>query len=109
MIEKTIKEMGLPAKLFYPLVKFGARLFGGFNLEETTPLQAMQTCETPVIFIHGDDDTLVPCEMSKMLYDACPTKKKLVFIKGAGHGLAYPKDGQTYVNALIDFQKECGF
>jgi dipeptidyl aminopeptidase/acylaminoacyl peptidase len=109
MIEKTIKEMGLPAKLFYPLVKFGARLFGGFNLEETTPLQAMQTCETPVIFIHGDDDTLVPCEMSKRLYDACPTKKKLVFIKGAGHGLAYPKDGQTYVNALIDFQKECGF
>lgn len=109
IIQKVIREMHLPAKLLYPFVKLGARLFGGFHLDETTPLKAMQTCETPVIFIHGDDDTFIPYQMSERLYEACKAQKKLVLIQGAGHGLAYPKDGETYLQALRDFEKECGF
>jgi fermentation-respiration switch protein FrsA (DUF1100 family) len=109
IIRKVIREMKLPARLLYPFVKLGARLYGRFDLEETSPLRAMKTCRVPVIFIHGDTDAFVPCEMSTQVYEVCPTKKKLVMIPGAGHGLAYPADKELYLRSLREFQQECGF
>lgn len=108
IICKTVKEMGLPPSLVYPFIKLGAKIFGKFNLEETSPLQAMARCSVPVILLHGDADDFVPVEMSQRLYEACASKKKLVIVEGADHGLAYPKDVDAYVNALKEFEKECG-
>lgn len=108
IIQKSIKEMRLPPKILYPFVKLGARIFGRFDLEETSPLQAMKTCKTPVIFVHGDSDDFVPCEMSERLYEACPAKKKLIKVAGAGHGLAYPHNIEGYLKALREFDEECG-
>jgi len=103
IITKTIKEMKLPPKIFYPFVKLGARLFGGFNLEETSPLEAIKKCKIPIIFIHGDKDDFVPCNMSLNVYDLCTSTKKIVFIKNAGHGIAYLVDPKTYLNELEEF------
>ncbi len=109
IIKKVIREMRLPANILYPFVKLGAMIFGKFNPDSNSPLEAMKRCKVPVIFVHGDDDAFVPHEMSCRLYEACTSKKKLVTIKGAGHGLAYPVDKEGYVQALRDFQTECGF
>ena len=106
IIKKIIKEMKLPVWLLYPFVKLGARLFGGFNLEETSPLEAVKRSKTPIIFIHGDADAFVPYEMSKELYEACSCLKKLVKIEGAGHGLAFPVNKEKYYGALLEFEKE---
>ena len=109
IISKIVKEMGLPPALAYPFIKLGAKLFGKFNLDETSPLKAMETCEIPVLLFHGDVDDFVPYEMSEKIYAACHTKKRLVTVKGAGHGLAYPKDKDGYIQALKEFEKECGY
>ena len=107
IISKVIDEMKLPSKLLYPFVKLGARIYGGFNLDEVTPIEAMEKCRLPIIFIHGDTDDFVPANMSQRLYDKCVSdKKSLVFIKNAGHGLAFPRDRDGYVKALADFEKE---
>ena len=103
IIKKVIKHMGLPANLGYPFVKLGARIYGHFDLEETSPETALKNCKVPVIFLHGESDNFVPCEMSKINYDACPSKKMLVTFPNAGHGLAYPIDPQRYLDALKDF------
>ena len=107
IICKIAKEVGFPPKLAYPFIKLGAKLFGKFNLEETSPIEAMQRCEVPVIFFHGDEDAFVPYEMSEKLYAACTSKKRFVTVKGAGHGLAYPLDKEGYVQALREFEQEC--
>jgi len=107
IIKKTIREMKLPPALAYPFVKLGARLYGGFNLEEYSPIEAMKECKLPVIFLHGDADEFVPCDMSKRNYDECVSKKKLVLIEGAGHGLAFPKDQEKYLDELWDFFGDC--
>lgn len=107
IIQKIVKEMHLPPKLVYPFIKLGARLFGHFNLDETSPLQAMQTCKIPILLLHGDEDAFVPLEMSRRIYEACNTPKRLVVVKGAGHGLAFPQDQAGYVAALREFEKEC--
>ena len=106
IIQKVVREMHLPPALVYPFIKLGAWMFGHFNLEETTPLQALKTCKTPIIFLHGDADEFIPFAMSQQMYEACPTPKRLIKVKGAGHGLAFPHDQQGYIDALREFEKE---
>ena len=103
IIISVAKSMHLPGHALYPLVKFSAKLFGHFDLEEYTPVEAMKTCKVPVIFFHGVTDDYVPCYMSRINYDACRTKKKLVLIPGAGHGLSYPVSPQEYLREVSDF------
>ncbi len=105
IIQKVIKDMKLPPKVFYPFIKLSAKLFGHFNLEESTPYEAVQNAKVPIIFIHGDNDTFVPCHMSQKLYDACTSYKKLVTIKNAKHGTSYLKDPDTYITELNNFFK----
>lgn len=103
IIKQVIRKIGLPVKLLYPLVKLSAKIFGCFNLEETSPLDAIKNCHVPVIFFHGDADNLVPWEMSQVNYNACTSRKKLVLVSGAGHGLSFPADQETYLRELEEF------
>lgn len=106
IIKKVIRDMKLPANLLYPLVKLGAKIFGGFSLEETSPEEAMKKCKIPVIFIHGEADNFVPCEMSKINYDVCTAPKKLVTFEGAAHGLSYLTDENKYLTEVKTFEGE---
>lgn len=103
IIKKVVKEMHLPVNIGYFFVKLGARIYGHFDLEETSPEEALKNCKIPVIFFHGEADDFVPCEMSKINYDACPSRKMLVTVPGAGHGLSYPIDPEKYFAALREF------
>jgi fermentation-respiration switch protein FrsA (DUF1100 family) len=103
IISKTIREMHLPVGLMYPIVRLSARWFGRFDPDENSPVEAMKNCKVPVFFIHGDADDYVPCEMSRINYDACASHKELVLIPGAGHGLAYPVAPDEYVSAMKKF------
>lgn len=105
IIKKVIKDdMKLPVGIAYPFVKLAARVFGGFDLEEMPPIEAVTKCTLPVIMFHGDADAYVPCEMSERLYDACASeRKKLVVVRGAGHGLSYLIDPELYLRELGPF------
>ena len=102
--------MKLPANLLYPFASLAARVLGGFSCKDASPIDAMKKCRIPVIFIHGDEDFYVPCYMSEKNFEACAAeKKRLVIIKGAGHGVCFPTDMQTYFRELDDFfGRECG-
>lgn len=109
VIKKVVHEMRLPADMVYPFIKLGAKIFGGFNLDEAAPLEAVKHSKTPIVFIHGEADDYVPYEMSVRMHEACNSPKKLVSIHDAGHGLAFPVNKQAYIQGLKDFQDECGF
>ena len=103
IMQDVIRQMKLPPKLLYPFVRLAARLFGKFDLEADSALEAVKRATVPIIFLHGDNDDFVPCSMSRENFDACASRKQLVLISGAGHGLAYPMDKQSYLKALDDF------
>ena len=103
IIKVVIRQMKLPPTLAYPFVKLGALLFGGFNLDKETAISAVARCKVPVIFYHGESDNFVPCYMSKENYDACTSRKQLVTIPGAGHGLCYPVYPEKYLSTLKNF------
>ena len=103
IMAQVIRTMGLPPALVYPFVKLGARLYGGFDLDGDSALEAAAQFQVPVIFFHGDTDDFVPSWMSRALYDACKSRKELVLVPNAGHGLAFPVDEKAYLAALDDF------
>ena len=102
IIQKVIRDLHLPLFLYF-FARVGAILFGGFDPEESSPIESVTKTKLPIIFFHGDTDDFVPCEMSEKNYEACVSRKQLVIIKNAGHGLCYPVDPETYVNALKAF------
>ncbi len=103
IISVVIKRMGLPVRLAYPFVKLGAKIYGRFDLEETPACEAVKNCKIPVIFFHGEADGFVPCYMSKINFDACASKKQLVKMKNAAHGLCYLVEPQRYMDSIKEF------
>ncbi len=103
IICKVIGQMKLPAKICYVFVRLGARLFGRFDLEETSPVEALKRSKLPVFFTHGDADDFVPCQMSKEMYEGYTGEKYLYLAPGAAHGVAYPADQEQYLKALGEF------
>lgn len=103
IICKVIRQLNLPPKLTYPFVWLGGRIFGGFDLESFSAVKAVRHASVPVIFFHGEEDVFVPAQMSEENFDACASRKMLVTIPGAGHGLCYPVDPEGYLKALQNF------
>ena len=103
IICKVIRDMGIPPALGYPFVKLGARLFGHFDLDEGSPEESLKNAKVPVIFYHGEDDDFVPCDMSRSNYQICASRKALITVPGAGHGLSYPVEPERYLQTLADF------
>lgn len=59
--------------------------------------------ESPVLFIHGEQDEIVPFSMARELYDAAGEPKRLHGVKGAMHNDVYERGGADYFQALNDF------
>ena len=105
IIKKVIRDMHLPDNLLYPFVRLGAILFGRFDPDANSPIESMPNCRVPVIFFHGDEDAFVPQSMSEENHAACSAPKHLVITPGAGHGLCFPVDVDTYVKEIEAFFK----
>lgn len=106
IIQKVIRQLHLPPKLAYPFVRLGARIWGGFDPEEASAIEAVKMCRFPVFLAHGEDDDYVPCQMSIDNYHACAAPKQLFTVPGAGHGLCYMIDKEGYLKALREIEKQ---
>ena len=103
IIMKVCGDMHLPSKLLYPFIKLGARLFAHFDLEESSAINAVKRTKLPILLIHGEADHFVPCDMSRRIYEACPSCVTLETIPDAGHGLSYMIDPKKYEDVTLAF------
>jgi pimeloyl-ACP methyl ester carboxylesterase len=94
----------------YPLVWFVAfwcRVKGHFSLYKADARKALQHSQLPVLLIHGTGDDFVLPKNSQQNYDACSSKKELVWIKDASHAAAHIKDPESYEAAAEKFFAAC--
>ena len=104
IIKKVIRDIKLPPSLLWPFIYIGARLYGGFKPDSPSAIESIRNCNLPVIFYHGEADGFVPAYMSEENFDACAAEhKRLVLIKNADHGLAFPTDMDKYVSEARSF------
>ena len=103
IIQKVSRDMHLPAHLAYPFVKLGAKIFGGFDLEESSAVSAVAATDIPILLIHGEDDRFVPCDMSREIHRVCRSQITFKTIPDAGHGLSYMVAPEVYEQVTTDF------
>lgn len=108
IISSVIEKMHLPARPLYPLVRLGAIIFGGFDPDKANPEKALKNCRIPIMFIHGEADDFVPCEMSRLNLAAVSSPKGIFTVPNAGHGAAYLADTEGYLRAVSDFYTKNG-
>ncbi len=105
IIVKTIKEMGLPPRLFYPLVRLGGILYASTDPSKANPKEAARAHKVPILLIHGEADSMVPSYMSDEIYEAIreDERSRLYKFKNAEHGMSYMNDTEGYHALVLDF------
>lgn len=106
MLRQEIAKDRLPTSVFYPLVRLSAKIFAGFDPEDASPIDAIRHSRLPMLLIHGDEDSFVPCSMSRQMREVCATECELLIINGAAHALAYVTDSVTYTSAVNSFYEK---
>lgn len=103
-LKYVINRVLVPSFIILPQLNFFLKRLSFFNLNKTQPIQAVKTTKLPILFIHGNKDTFVPCKMSQEMF-AVSNKEicKLEIFDGAVHIQSFATDNDKYISTLLNF------
>lgn len=93
----------LPAFPVIPGADLVNRRLAGYGMDECNARREVEKATVPILFIHGELDTFVPCGMCDEMYEHCASPKSKLIVAGAAHAESYYKDMENYENALTQF------
>lgn len=103
IICKVAQDRGIPVRAGWLFVCIGARVFGGFDIHETDAVRAVKHSSVPILLIHGESDSFVPCGMSAAIQRSNPQLVRLFTFPGADHGISFLTDPQRYCDIVTKF------
>lgn len=93
----------------FPVMNFNdvlCKKTAGYGFNDYSTLKAVKTTNVPILFIHGENDTFVPTEMSHRNYEACNSPKDLLIVENASHAAAYYENVPLYEAKVKEFLKK---
>lgn len=75
----------------------------GYSLKDASSIEQVKKSKTPILFIHGDQDTFVPYYMMDELYNATSSEKEKLTVEGAEHANADLVNPELYWNTINKF------
>ncbi len=93
----------LPA---FPLLPIAERIClhrAGFGFTAFSTEEALKRCSIPILFAHGDRDTFVPVSHTEKAYAACASRKELLIVPDAEHGVSFLQDEPLYRGTVKRF------
>ncbi len=106
IMDNTLKDqIGFSLK---PLISLGSvfsKIKAGYFFEESNPLKNMNKAKNPILFVHGMEDTFVPFEHGKRLYEACNVEKDYLWVPNTVHAFSYYNAKDEYeakIKAFIE-------
>ncbi len=94
----------LPAFPIANLIVAITALRMGFDPDDGDVEHAIREINIPILFIAGTADRRMPPALAEQMFRASPNDlKELLIIPGAGHGEAFAKDRQQYLNSVYRF------
>ena len=103
MIRLVIKSLNAPVGISYYGVATAGATYGRINLKDADVVEAARKSRIPILLIHGENDTFVPCWMSEKIHEANPNLIKFCKYPGADHGLSFIIDSERYEKDVLDF------
>jgi uncharacterized protein len=100
------RDVGVPLDpLVYGYASLVNYLRDGYFFGDASPRRSIAGVRTPVLFIHGRADSVIPYRMTEELYQAKPGVKLLLMHDG-GHGLVESKGGGAIVENRAAFERK---
>lgn len=76
---------------------------GCFTYSESAPINIVSSVSTPVLYIHGQNDKLIPYQMSEQLYTATEGPKEIYLFPQTGHVSSIYKSPRKYGAIVHNF------
>ena len=86
--------------------KYGYLMHDAELLIEISPLYKAEQITSPVLFLHGENDTNVPIVESQQLFDALEAaghSPQFLVVPGEGHQFVKPKSRQLIGDKMLEF------
>ena len=101
-------EYHLPRFPFIPLASLICKMRAGFSFSGAAPLDVIPKIQIPVFFIHGAEDTYIPPQASRVMYDAKPGMKQLWVTPNSEHAESQPDHPHAYDQRIAEFLETIG-
>ncbi|MBC5624240.1 alpha/beta hydrolase [Clostridium sp. NSJ-49] len=103
-IKFQFRKVKIPFWPLYDLIRVKVKRKYKFDFNNISPEDAIVNSDIPVLFIHGDNDKVVPTWMGEALYNEKNGEMdRLYLVQGAGHMEAYSKDKEKYKQVVKEF------
>lgn len=100
---RFLKWKKIPVFPLLPLTFRHVRRKTGVDLRDADVLAAVRRSVTPTLFLHGDQDAVVPFDMLNELYSEANCEKKKVVCAGAQHTQGYSVAPDLYWKEVFGF------
>ena len=99
-----MKSSSIPFPAFFlPGASLITKLFYGFSLKEVSPKETIKKSKTPLLIIHGEDDSYVPTIEGKEIYASRPNGSEIHLVPKAIHARSYEVNPQAYEEICMGF------
>lgn len=103
-----VEYPGVPVSPTIPLVALLCRLRTGARLDMAESLGRLPLADTPVLFIHGQEDRYIEKRMTEEMFRLKQGPKQLYLAPGADHAETYMKNPDEYDRIVGAFLEEAG-
>ena len=97
------KIFGLPEYPVMPCANIVCKIKTSVKISDAAPIEVVDKIKVPILFIHGDEDGLVPLHMVDELFDKATAPKEKFIVAGAGHADAKRKNPAVYFDKVFNF------
>ena len=93
----------VPIPIALAISRIIIRIRSGFDINDVSPIDAVKKSVTPILFMHGDNDTFIDPHMCSRLYEAATCPRQYCMILGAGHIAGVVVDPDNYWSKVDSF------
>jgi len=98
ILESAFTDAKAMARIIMPFLPVGAVISSKFD-----SIRKIRNVHVPILFTHGDRDTIVPIDLGKELFNAAHEPKAFYTIQGADHNDTYIVGGADYYKQIKNF------
>ena len=95
----------IPPQVLLPYANAVTYLRARFTFGAASPLRVVQQVTTPVLYIHGEADRLVPASMSQQLYSMTKGQRQIQLFPRADHVSSIYTDRSRYRTVVQGFAR----
>ena len=107
IMQAGLKNMHIPGSLVH-LASLCAKIRYGYFFREMRPIDSLQGNQVPLLFMHGEADSFIPCSHSVQMQKADPGYSEIHLIPEAEHARSILTAPEEYRKAVRNFLEKHG-